>query len=556
MAPRKRTGPASPPTGRPLPAAGAAPPRTARMLEKTGRRVLIPLLLLLFAVQAITSVTTKSATWDETNYFGMGDYLLRHWRWDVPSAVIHPPLAYYLDSLPVLFAPVDRSVWTYTPEARAKAGFLGAADIDRGQALLSSPANAGDRLLTLSRVMAILQSLLLGYFVYRFGAALYGRWAGILALGLFVLCPNMIAHGSLITPDMTLAVFFFITIYYFRMALVDDRPTHYVLAGLALGLALLSKFPALLLLPIEVIVLAALALGGRRIPVRWVAISWGCALLVLLIGYGFHVRPYLQGITIQQSHGPEGHWAFLMGELSRDGWWYYCLVAFVLKTPIPLLLLLAVASALLCSKAVRRAITVDDLVLWIPIAAVFAFFSVELRSIGLRYVLPVYPFAFVLASSAVFQVRRFRYLLFLPLLWYPVASAAIWPDYLAYFNEFAGGADGGYRYLVDSNLDWGQDLKGLKRFMDDHGIDRIYLSYFGTDSPARYGIQYDWLPSYELKNPDPSRTTIDLERRRYLAISVTNLQGVYMEPKTMFRWLDRYSPVAKIGHSIFVYYLE
>jgi hypothetical protein len=479
MASRKRTEPASRPTAQLSPAVGGPPPRTTRTLEEAGRRVLVPLLLLLFAVQAVTSVTTKSATWDETDYFGTGDYLLRHWRWNVPSAVIHPPLAYYLDSLPILFAPVDRSVWTYAPESRAKAGFLGAADIDRGQALLSSPANAGDRLLTLSRVMVILQSLLLGYFVYRFGRALHGKWAGILALGLFALCPNMIAHGSLITPDMALAVFFFITIYYFRMALVDDRRTHYVLAGLALGLALLSKFPALLLLPIEVIVLAALALGRRRVSVKWVGISWGCALLVLLIGYGFQATPYLQGITVQQSHGPEGHWAFLMGELSRDGWWYYGLVAFVLKTPIPL-----------------------------------------------------------------------------PLLWYPVASATIWPDYLAYFNEFAGGADSGYRYLVDSNLDWGQDLKGLKRFMDDRGIDRVYLSYFGTDSPGRYGIQYDWLPSYELKNPDPSRTTIDLKRQRYLAISVTNLQGVYMEPYTMFRWLDRYTPVAKIGHSIFVYYLE
>ena len=188
--------------------------------------------------------------------------------------------------------------------------------------------------------------------------------------------------------------------------------------------------------------------------------------------------------------------------------------------------------------------------------AIFAFFAVELRSIGLRYVLPVYPFVFVIASGAVKQLWRFRYVLIVLLAWYPVASFTVWPDYLAYFNELAGGADNGYRYLVDSNLDWGQDLKGLKRFMDSRGIDRIYLSYFGTDLPARYGIDYDWLPSYELKNPNPQTTTIDLKRKRYLAISVTNLQGVYIEPSTTFRWLDRYTPVARIGHSIFVYYLE
>jgi hypothetical protein len=244
-----------------------------------------------------------------------------------------------------------------------------------------------------------------------------------------------------------------------------------------------------------------------------------------------------------------------MGELSKEGWWYYCLAAFALKTPIPLLLLLAAGLFFVCARAARRAITIDDLVLWVPIAAVFLFFSVEHRSIGLRYVLPVYPFMFVIAGGAVWQLRKLRYVLLVPIIWYGAASYTIWPDYLAYFNEFVGGADNGYRYLVDSNLDWGQDLKGLKRFMESRGIDRIYLSYFGTDSPDRYGIQYDWLPSYTLKNRNP-QPSVNIERKRYLAISVTNLQGVYMEPTTMYRWLDRFTPVARIGHSIFVYYLE
>jgi 4-amino-4-deoxy-L-arabinose transferase-like glycosyltransferase len=551
--PRAKRASASP--SRPLSAGHEISAPSATPMEKVSRRFLVPILLLLFSVQAASSIATKSATWDETNYFGMGDYLLRNWRWDVPSAVIHPPLAYYLDSLPLLFADLDRRVWTYSPSTPRDLAFLRAADIERGQALLSSPANRGDRLLLLSRCMVILQALLLGYFVYRFGTRLYGWKAGLLALAFFAFCPNMIAHGALITPDMTLAVFFFVTIYYFRMALVsDDRKCH-VLAGGSLGLALLSKFPALLLLPVEGVILAFLALRGQRIPVRWLLISWACALVVFLLGYGFNVTPYIQGIKVQQLHGPEGHWSFLMGQLSTKGWWYYCLVAFVLKTPIPLLLFLATALVFVGVRAIRLAVSTDDLVLWVPLVAVFAFFSVELRSIGLRYVLPVYPFAFVIASGAVLQLKRLRYLLIIPIIWYPVASWTIWPDYLAYFNEFVGGADNGYRYLVDSNLDWGQDLKGLKRFMDSRGIDRIYLSYFGTDSPARYGIHYDWLPSYSLKNAHP-QATIDVKRKRYLAISVTNLQGVYMEPNTMFRWLDRYTPVARIGHSIFVYYLE
>jgi hypothetical protein len=327
-----------------------------------------------------------------------------------------------------------------------------------------------------------------------------------------------------------------------------------VLAGLSLGLALLSKFPALLLLPVEAIVLAVIAWRGQRLPVAGLWISWACAAGVFLLAYGFDITPYIQGLGIQGNQG--SHWSFLMGELSPDGWWYYVLAAFVLKTPLALLVCVAAAAYQLCAKGVRRAITVDELILWLPVAAFLVFFCVALRSIGLRYILPIYPFLFVLAAGAMLQLRKARYWLAIPLVWYVGTAAAAWPHYLAYFNEFAGGSANGYRYLVDSNLDWGQDLKGLKAFMDRRGIDRIYLSYFGSDSPTRYGIAYDWLPSFELDNPNPQATTVNIRRKSYVAVSVTNLQGVYMEPQTQFRWLDRLTPVARIGHSIFVYYIE
>jgi hypothetical protein len=126
------------------------------------------------------------------------------------------------------------------------------------------------------------------------------------------------------------------------------------------------------------------------------------------------------------------------------------------------------------------------------------------------------------------------------------------PHYLAYFNEFAGGPANGYRYLVDSNLDWGQDLKGLKQYMDQHGIDRIYLSYFGSDSPQRYGIKYDWLPSPLPENPEPLKR-VRIPTKGYVAVSVTDLQGVFPGTRNMFQWLAPYKPIAKIGYSIFLY---
>jgi 4-amino-4-deoxy-L-arabinose transferase-like glycosyltransferase len=516
-------------------------------------RLLVPILLFVFAGLAFSSVRTKSATWDETNYFGMGDYLLKQRRWDVPSSVIHPPLAYYLDSIPLLWEPLDRSVWMYAQTTR-DLPFLGGADTGRGRALLSSPLNTNDRLLNRARFMVILQAVLLGYAVYRFAAALYGITAGLLALVFFTFSPEMLSHGALITPDMTLTLFCFTTLMLFRQSLVHNRRIDHILAGVSLGLALLSKFPAALLLPIEAIVLVFSARQGRRPPLRQLTISWACAASVFLLAYGFDPRPYLQGLTIQGTQ--EGHWSFLLGELSKEGWWYYLIVAFVLKTPVPVLLGLALAVIQLYSKGRRGEIGIDDLILWLPTLAFVLFFSIALRSIGLRYILPIYPFVFVLAAGAFLRLRNAAYVLILPLIWYVGAAAMSWPHYLAYFNELGGGSANGYRHLVDSNLDWGQELKDLKAYMDSRGIDRVYLSYFGSDSPERYGIKYDWLPSFELKNPNPQQSSVNIPRQSYVAISATNLQGVYMEPQTQFRWLDRLTPVARLGHSMFVYYIE
>jgi hypothetical protein len=108
---------------------------------------------------------------------------------------------------------------------------------------------------------------------------------------------------------------------------------------------------------------------------------------------------------------------------------------------------------------------------------------------------------------------------------------------------------------VDSNLDWGQDLKGLGRFMERNNIPRIRLSYFGSDSPQRYGIAYDWLPSVVLVNPSPEKKK-RAYRHGWFAISATNLQGVYFENKNLFAWLKDKEPVARLGYSIFVYHVE
>jgi hypothetical protein len=128
-----------------------------------------------------------------------------------------------------------------------------------------------------------------------------------------------------------------------------------------------------------------------------------------------------------------------------------------------------------------------------------------------------------------------------------------YPDHLAFFNAFAGGPDHGAEYLVDSNLDWGQDLKPLKKWMDAHGVSHINLAYFGTAAPPYYGIDATLLPGSEYFKPGPLP-----QLPGYVAISATVLSGVYLseQERTFYRSFRNRTPVATIGHSIVIYRVD
>jgi hypothetical protein len=248
------------------------------------------------------------------------------------------------------------------------------------------------------------------------------------------------------------------------------------------------------------------------------------------------------------------HWGFLAGDYSETGWWYYYTAAFFIKTPVAALIVLLISSVLFFRNSARR---IDEAFLLVPAAAVLIFFAIYHSTVGLRYVLPIYPFLFVFASKAapllISTKIRTGFLIALTA-WYVGASCYIHPHYLAYFNELVGGPNNGYKYLVDSNLDWGQDLIGLKRFMDEHAIPKISLSYFGTDAPGRYGISYDWLPSVVLQNPIPERPAT--MPKGWVAISATNLQGSYFKNYHAYAAFKEREPMAKIGYSILIYKVD
>ena len=196
-----------------------------------------------------------------------------------------------------------------------------------------------------------------------------------------------------------------------------------------------------------------------------------------------------------------------------------------------------------------------------PVALVLAVSSQDLVNLGLRRIIPVYPFLFVWTGGRFVRVwelwsrsvngRVVRWIPGVALLMVGagglVSAIQIHPYQLAYFNWLVGGPAAGSRYLDDSNIDWGQDLPGLAAWQSEHGVRPLALWYFGTDSPAGYGIEWRPVSDEEVLQP----------RRDAYAISVNNLIGLKLRAQETGRaeldWLARYHPAATIGYSIYIY---
>ena len=220
----------------------------------------------------------------------------------------------------------------------------------------------------------------------------------------------------------------------------------------------------------------------------------------------------------------EGLTGLFLGEYSWHNWWGYFPVAFLIKTPVGSLVLIAIS--LVFYRAGKSTRIPQALFLVLPVILIFLPMTQAKTNIGLRHILPVYPFLFVLASRmATFRFHRSLLaplLIGIPLTWTAISSLRVVPHQLAYFNESVGGPEQGYRYLSDSNLDWGHRSKRTEGIRGQRKSCRLsYLSYFGTAPPSYYGIRYQDVASKGTLRRPCLRRSRPMHRARSLRSAFT-----------------------------------
>ena len=557
-----------------------------------------------YAGLAIVASRSQSSTFDEPIHLPPGYLSLT--LGDHRMNPDHPPLVRRLAALPLLFLDVK---WE-----RDDFAFKVGRPWEFGKHFLYR-WNDAETLLFWGRLPIVALGVLLLAAVFSFTRRRYGEHAALLALFLGALNPDLLAHGAIVSTDLGIALFMFLAVVAFARVVERVTPVRVALAGLAVGAACATKFSGLGLLPMLGLPALLVALDAeplavearglpRVVPTRTgklaafglVFLGMGVvAVVTVWAAYGFHSSlaidaeanarifdwrtvelrgPGLQalftglrrwrllpeawiwGVQHFLVHA-DGRPAFLMGERSQTGWWYYFPATFAMKTPLPLLLLFVAGLVTARRTAASRR---TEALLFLPLAVFVALSVSQHINIGHRHLLPLYPFVLVVAgrmATLAFRPDKRRWAPALAVgalcLWQAVATAWAFPHYLAYFNELAGGPSNGWRLLADSNVDWGQGLKGLRQWMARSGVMRLKLAYFGTADVKYYGVNADRLPGYQ---PAPPAATVrDIRPGDLVAVSATLLQGLYVD-EAMLPLMERLRslpPVTVIGHSIFVY---
>ena len=521
--------------------------------------ILAVLLLLVMFAQTALSGPRISVTYDEPFHMSRGYAYV--WGEDLRLQIVHPV---FIDGLSGLMLGLMPDL---TPPEQIEGWETGNLFLFSDH-LLRDPDHDVDKMMFLARFPIMCLALLLGAVVYRWAADLYGVSGGLLALTLCVLNPNLIAHARIVSTDLGAACTATLTLFlWWRWS---QRPTvgRLSLTAIALGLAISAKTSNLLLV---VLVGLFTVLYGLRKHWAWHKIAAAIsgvgmgALLILWALYRFEFRPlpsltgnipvpaasYWELVTWLRGTMEVGRSAFLWGKYTTTGWWYYFPFALLIKTPIPILIAIGLALYVQLAR-LHKPTAADYAVCTFPLLYLVVAASSSMN-LGYRHVLPVLPFLAVYAARIVtwsgFWTKWGRLALAGSSVWLAASAYSTFPFYLTYFNELVGGPSNGHQYLADSNIDWGQGLKELHATLENLDIDQVQMAYFGTAPIGYYEIPHSSLISHDtlsVVGPQPG----------WYVISVTYLQGLYLENPDALDWFRRLQPIETPGYSLFVYHIK
>ena len=557
------------------------------------------MLLLVFLGELTFSIRRQSLSWDEGDHIFAG-YM--SWRKsDFGINPEHPPLVKALATIPLL--PMHLKV----PDSKRNAYFKNEAYSDGRDFIFGNGGEAGaDRIIFRARMAAATLSLLLGLLVFLAAREMFGVGAALFALALVVFEPNMIAHGAYVTTDMGISCFMFASIYALYRYVKAPSVSRLTVLGLATGFALASKHSGVLLLPFGLALIITEILwpspkmrtNKREVALRLTGAFLApsiIAFVVLWAFYGFRYAARPGGMPLSPSLAeyagglkgvePQVYLAFarwhilpesylyglidvrlisdsfstyIFGKVYARGVWFYFPAAFIIKSTAAFMgLLLLTGFAIATGKLRARR---EIFFLTIPPVLYLLIATGTGLNIGARHILPMYPFLCVLIGGAALALahmnRRWAYVVGVLLAWHVVSSARAFPNYLAYSNEFWGGPANTYRYLTDSNTDWGQQLKVIKKYLDNRGVKDCWFAYFVEPSIhfSAYGI-----PCKPLPTADSGWTDDQIDTPRTITgpvlISAGTLTGYEWGSNVLnpYREFQKLKPVAFIQDGVFVY---
>ncbi|MBN1405763.1 MAG: glycosyltransferase family 39 protein [Candidatus Omnitrophica bacterium] len=565
---------------------------------------LISALILFIVLSGLFYCASNSITSDEKTHMTAGYINIRFndYRFNIE----HPPFIKQVSAIPLLFLNIK------FPHEVYAASSINSDIVKMQKPFLFKLGNDLNLMLFLSRLISVLICAILGIFIYLYSRRLNGILGGIISLACFAFCPNFLAHAPLVTFDAAISCFYFMTIYFFMRYSESGRGWHLYATGAFLGIALITKYSSLVLIPViyalvfftvfmlrknfvdynyklnikhlifgipifiaviaykqsfkivfpAALIYAASMLFNKNTTLKKQFMLAGKMLLVILAA-GFLIvildytnyswfplhsptKAYFKGLAYFLGHARQGHMAYLMGNYSKDGWWYYFPLAMLFKTPVAAIILITAGFFGIFAKKEKFPQVVF---LLLPLLAyLFTSCFVNKVNIGIRHILPIYPFLYVIAGGCVNIKGTFAgqkavsAIIAVLVILLAVDTISAYPRHLSYFNNVSGGFKNGYKLLGDSNIAWGQDYKRLKEYIEKNNIKEVKIkAFFGGENAYQY---------YKIPYAAFSKTDYINPRKGDYILENTELQSGQV------KWAPSSKPVSWIGGSLLHYKKE